>query len=233
MGRIIKHAVTDAKALREAGFCALIVENFGDSPFSAARIEPWTTAALAIVVAAVKSAADMPVGVNALRNDALAALGVAAAAEADFIRVNVLVGVSATDQGFVEGRAAELLRARAHVAPSVEVFADVHVKHAVCISQPDVALAAEETAYRGQADALIVSGATTGRPADLSELRRVRAVVPDRLLLAGSGVTPKTVAGILQVADGAIVGSCLKPGGNTDLPIDPRLAEAFIKAARQ
>ncbi|MCK4658601.1 MAG: BtpA/SgcQ family protein [Phycisphaerae bacterium] len=232
MGAVVEHAVRDARTLREAGFDALIVENFGDAPFAASRIAPWTTAALAIVVAEVKSAAGMPVGVNALRNDALAALGIAAAAGGDFVRVNILVGVSATDQGFIQGQAAELLCCRQRIAPTVEIFADVHVKHAVCISQPDIALAAEETAYRGQADALIVSGATTGRPADLEELQRVRRTVPDRLLLAGSGVTPETVGAILEVADGVIVGSCLKPGGNTDLPIDLALANAFMKAAR-
>lgn len=232
MDRIVEHAVTDARRLADAGFDALIVENFGDAPFSAGRIEPWTTAALTIAVAEVKSAVGLPVGVNALRNDALAALGVAAAAGADFVRVNVLVGVSATDQGFIEGEAADLLRCRTRVGPSVEVFADVHVKHAVCVSQPDIALAAEETAYRGQADALIVSGATTGRPADIDELQRVRQAVPDRLLLAGSGATSETIARILEVADGAIVGSCLKPGGDPELPIDTALAEAFIKTAR-
>ena len=233
MDPIVEHAVQDAGALRDSGFDALLIENFGDAPFSGGRIEPWATAALAVVAAQVKSATGLPIGVNALRNDALAALGVAAAAGADFVRVNVLVGVSATDQGFIEGQADELLRARARVAPSVEVFADVHVKHAVCMSQPDIALAAEEAAYRGQADALIVSGATTGRPADRPDLRRVRQAVPDRMLLAGSGATPETIVRILEVADGAIVGSCLKPGGRPELPIDPALADAFVRSARR
>ena len=233
MDRIIDHAVHDATALREAGFDAVIIENFGDTPFGGGRLEPWATAALAVAAARVKFATGLPIGVNALRNDALAALGVAAAAGAEFLRVNVLVGVSATDQGLIEGNAAELLRVRGRVAPSVQVFADVHVKHAVCVSQPDIALAAEEVAYRGQADALIVSGTTTGRPADLPDLRRVRQAVPDRMLLAGSGATPETIARILEVADGAIVGSCLKPGGKAELPIEPALADALIQSARR
>ena len=194
-------------------------------------MEPWTTAAMAIIAAEIKAAVDLPLGVNALRNDALAALGIAAASGADFIRVNVLVGVSATDQGFVEGPAAELLRSRMRVGAHIRIFADVHVKHAVCISQPDIALAAEETAHRGGADALIVSGATTGRPADLAELSAVKQAVPDRPVLVGSGATPASIRRILEIADGAIVGSCLKPGGDCALPVDAKLAEAFVKAA--
>lgn len=232
MRQLSEYAVGDALVLREAGFDALIVENFGDAPFTGQSVGPWTVAALAVIVAEVKSVAGLPVGVNVLRNDGPAALGIAAAAGADFLRVNVLVGVSATDQGFVEGQASELLRFRTSVAPSVQIFADVHVKHAVCLSQPDIALAAQETAYRGQADALIVSGTATGRPTDLDDLRRVREAVPDRTLLAGSGTTPESVSRILDIADGAIVASCLKPDGNVDLPIDPTLADTFIKAAR-
>ena len=140
---IIEHALRDAQTLREAGFGSLMIENFGDTPFGSGPIEPWTTATLAVVVREVRAATGLPVGVNALRNDGLAALGVAVAAGAAFIRVNVLVGVSATDQGFIEGAAAELLRARARLGVDVRILADVHVKHAVCVSQPDIALAAE------------------------------------------------------------------------------------------
>ena len=229
---IIEHAVRDAQTLRAAGFDSIMIENFGDTPFTSGRIEPWTTATLAVVVREVRAATGLAVGVNALRNDGMAALGVAVAADAAFIRTNVLVGVSATDQGFIEGGAAELLRARARLAVDVRIFADVHVKHAVCVSQPNIALAAEETAYRGQADGLIVSGATTGRPADLDELRRVREAVPDRLLLVGSGTSAESIARVLDVADGAIVGSCLKPGGDAIKPICPDLARAFVDAAK-
>ena len=135
----------------------LLVENFGDAPFSAERLEPVTIASMGIIAAQVRSATSLPLGVNALRNDARAALGIAVAAEASFIRVNVHTGVAATDQGMVEGRADETLRLRQRLNPDVGIFADVHVKHAAPISQPDLVLAAEETAYRGMADAVIPS----------------------------------------------------------------------------
>jgi membrane complex biogenesis BtpA family protein len=231
--RIVERALNDARALREAGFDALLVENFGDAPFFGGAVEPWTTAALAVVTEAVKSETGLPTGVNALRNDALAGLGAAVAAGADFIRVNVLVGVAATDQGLVEGPAAELLRARARVAPQLAIFADVHVKHAVPLSQPEIALAAEEVAYRGQADALIVSGPTTGRPPTTSHLTRVREAVPDRPLLVGSGATPETAPSLLTIADGIIVGSSLKPECDPERPVDPGLARSFADSVRR
>jgi hypothetical protein len=228
---IVGRAVREAKLLVSAGFHALIVENFGDAPFVADAAAPETAAAMAVVVREVARAVRVPVGVNVLRNDALAALAIAAIAGAAFIRVNVLSGTYATDQGLITGRARELLAHRAQLAPQVRIAADVHVKHAVPLSQPDPILAAEETAYRAGADVLIVSGATTGRPTDLDAVRRVKAAVPDRPVWIGSGVTADTVRDCLAVADAVIVGTCLKRGGRTTAPLDLARVRAFFRKA--
>lgn len=228
---IVAHALADAKTLKAAGFESVMVENFGDAPFTAGSLEPETVAAMAIVVHAVRQETGLRIGVNCLRNDVRSALGVAAAADAQFVRVNVHTGVAATDQGIMQGRAHETLRVRQRLCPDVRIFADVHVKHAVPMSQPDIALAAEETAHRGRADAVIVSGSTTGRPVEMGELSKVKAAVPDKPVLVGSGATAETVADILKRADGVIVGSSLKPNGNIELPIDADRAARFIQAA--
>ena len=65
-----------------------------------------------------------------LRNDADAALAVAVAVGAAFLRVNVHTGARVTDQGLVEGDAATTMRTRRALgATAVEVWADVDVKH--------------------------------------------------------------------------------------------------------
>lgn len=227
---ITGRALADARLLARAGFHALIVENFGDSPFAADRVPAETVAAMAVVVHEVAAAVRIPVGVNVLRNDALSALGVAAVTGAAFIRVNILSGTYATDQGLISGRAREVLQRRSQVAPRVRIAADVHVKHAAPISQPDLVLAAKETAYRAAADVLIVSGAATGSPADLDAAQRVKAAVPDRPLWIGSGVDAATVADCLEIADAVVVGTCLKRGGRTTAALDPKRLRSFIKA---
>ena len=229
--KIVARAVDDARTLADAGFGALMVENFGDTPFVARRVEPVTIATMGVVAAAVRSAVSLPLGINVLRNDAQAALGVAAAVGAKFVRVNIHLGVAATDQGMIQGRARQTLQLRNRIAPDVSIVADVHVKHAVQMSQPDIALAAEETAYRGLADALVVSGSTTGRPADQADVRRVKEAVPDRPILVGSGVTAETIAVLLAHADGAIVGTAIKLDGRPDNPVDPERARALVAAA--
>lgn len=233
MTEILERALRDALVLRDAGFDAVMIENYGDVPFNAGPIDPAAVAALAVVTADVRRAVDLPIGVNALRNDARAAMGIAAAAGASFIRVNIHTGVAATDQGMIAGRADETLRYRKAIGADVAVFADVHVKHATPISQPDIALAARDCAYRGLADALIVSGPATGQPTDPTRIERVKSAVPDRPVYVGSGATVDTIAALLNHCDGAIVGTHIKADGETSAPVDADRARAFVQAARR
>ena len=231
MDEIVERALVDARALRQAGFDAVIIENFGDVPFSASALSPASTAAMAVVADRVRREVGLRIGINALRNDALAGLGIAVAAGASFIRVNVHTGVYATDQGLIEGRAEETLRYRKQLGSRIAILADVNVKHATPISEPDIVRAAKDTAYRGLADGLIVTGRATGEPVDTDQLRRVRDAVPDRRVFVGSGATVDTVASLLTLASGVIVGTGLKVGGDTSKPIDAALATAFARAA--
>ncbi|GIK17186.1 MAG: phosphorybosylanthranilate isomerase [Planctomycetota bacterium] len=229
---IVDRSVQEARILESVGFDAVILENLGDAPFFSDRVPPATVACMTLVGEALRLSTRLAVGVNCLRNDAIAALGIAAACGASFIRVNVLTGVVAADQGLIQGRADEVLRHRKLLGLKTAILADVFVKHAVTLHATDLATAARDTARRGLADGLIVTGPATGVETSAEDVRRVRQAVPERPVFVGSGVTSQTVAGFLDLAAGVIVGSALKPGGDLDLPVDPDLAHAFVRAAR-
>lgn len=227
-------AVREAKVLAAAGFEGVILENFGDAPFFKGAVPPETVASLAIIAAAVRDSIRIPLGVNVLRNDGHAALAVAAVTGADFIRVNVLSGVAATDQGIVEGDAATLIRERLRLGADVRILADVHVKHARTLSSDSVELAVEEMLERGDADGVIVTGPTTGRSVDYSRLEDAsrsarRAGGP---LYVGSGATPPEIKSLLRFADGIIVGSSIRKGRKAGAPLDPSHIREFVKAFR-
>lgn len=232
MEEIATRALADGRALKEADFDAAIIENFGDMPFPAEELPPPSIAAMAIVADRVRRETGLRIGINALRNDAIAALSIAAAAGGSFIRVNVHAGVYAADQGLLQGRADRTLRFRKQLGARIAILADVNVKHAVPLSQPDTARAAKDTAYRGLADGLIVTGPATGERPAMDELRRVREAVPDRRVFLGSGATAATIRDFLGQCSGVIVGTGIKAGGDTSAPIDPALARAFVQAAR-
>lgn len=228
---VIDDAVADAVDLVDAGFDALMIENFGDAPFFADDVPKITVAAMTRAVSAIAGEVEVPFGINVLRNDGLAALAIAAATGARFIRINVLSGSMSTDQGPIVGRAAEVARLKAMLAPEVVVLADVFVKHATPPPGLGLERASVDLWERAGADGIVVSGAGTGYPLDRRDLDTVRAAVPDAPLYAGSGATEDTIADILTVCVGAIVGTATKIDGITTNRVDRRRARAIVEAA--
>jgi membrane complex biogenesis BtpA family protein len=224
-------ARSDAGIYADAGVDALLLENHGDAPFPKERVEPHVTAFLAIATRALRSEFDLPTGVNCLRNDALSALAIAAMAGAAFIRVNVLLGATATDQGLIEGRAHDLLRYRRQLQAEVAILADVEVKFGTPLYCPAMADLAPALVHRGGADALIVTGAATGSapaPGRISEVKE--AAPPGTPVLCGSGVTADNLAEVATRADGLIVGSAFKRDGIVSGAVDSDRVHRFMEA---
>jgi len=230
MAEVIDAALADARALAGGGADGLVFENFGDRPFAKGRVEAETVAAMARVITEVVAEVRMPFGVNVLRNDAASAIAIAAATGASFIRVNIHTGAMLTDQGIIEGDAANTMRRRAALAPHLLVFADHLVKHAVPLAPVDARQSVRDLRLRGLADAIVVDGVETGIAVDPERLRTVREALPQAPLIIGSGLTPEN-ADAYGDADAAIAGTSLKAGADVGAPVEAgrvgRLAEAF------
>lgn len=233
MAELLERATADARAYAAGGVSSLVVENFHDAPFYSGSVLPETVAALTLAAAQVAAVPGIDqLGINVLRNDVRSGLGVAAAAGAGFVRVNVHTGMMYTDQGPVVGEASHTLRTRRSLCPSVAILADVHVKHATPVPGEALEDAARDAVLRGRADALIVSGVATGSAPDPDRVGRVRAAVGDGVpLLIGSGFSMENARELLAHADGAIVGTAVKRGGDVREPVDPdRVAELVALA---
>lgn len=226
---VIEAALIDARALAAGGVDGIVFENFGDRPFFPARVPASTVACMTRAIAEVVREVRLPFGVNVLRNDASSAIAIAAATGASFVRINVHTGAMLTDQGIIEGEAAETLRLRAALAPKVAIFADHLVKHAVPLAPVDAVQSAKDLRLRGLADALLISGAETGAAPDAARLALLRAAVPDTPILLGSGLTPQN-ADAFGDADGAIVGTSVKEGGDVERPVDAARVAAVVTA---
>jgi membrane complex biogenesis BtpA family protein len=228
-----ERALQDAEAMRRGGVDGCIVENFGDAPFHRGDREdpvpPHVVACLALLAREIAAKIRLPVGINCLRNDALGALGAAAAAELQMIRVNVHTGCMVTDQGLIQGRAAETVRYRKSLGVDVAILADVLVKHAAPLAARSLTDVAIDTAERGLADALIVTGSATAKPVDADELRAVRAAVAVPVLI-GSGLDPDNAGKLWPLCDGALVGTWMHGDGDLEQPVDLERVRRLRKA---
>ena len=230
---VLDAARRDARALAEGGASAMIVENFGSAPFPKGTPEQATPPhSIALIALAVRACMKhgLPVGVNVLRNDGRAALGIAGACGAAFVRVNVHVGAYVTDQGLIEGRAFETLRYRKELGVDVAILADVRVKHAVPLAPVPIETEVEDALKRGMADAVVVTGAGTGKPVDRALLEAVSRAAGRSPVVIGSGLDVETAAQLVPFANAAIVGTWIKEGGDVGRPVDPERVRLLCEA---
>jgi uncharacterized protein len=230
---VIARAEQEAAALAAGGVDGLIIENFFDAPFVKDQVDPAVVSAMSLVVQRVMNLVALPIGINVLRNDACSALAIATCTGAQFIRVNVLTGVMATDQGLIEGQAHRLLRYRRSLDSDVKILADVLVKHARPLGTPNLTTAVRETIERGLADGIILSGWATGSPPSLGDLELAIDAAQGVPVFIGSGADWENIPNLIQAANGVIISSSLKRHGQIDQPVDPIRVSRFVESMRR
>jgi uncharacterized protein len=213
LDEVVDVALAEAAILEAAGMDGVIVENVGDTPFFRESVPAVTVAAMGVIVRAVRQRTELAVGVNLLRNACLEALQIASVTRADFIRCNIVIGAYVTDQGIIQGCAAELARLRRSLDHDVAVLGDVHVKHSAPLFDVPIEDAAADLAERGGADAVIVSGSRSPAPPSFERVEAVRQAVQVPVLI-GSGVSLANVADYYAASDGVLIGETdFKVGG--------------------
>ena len=180
--------------------------------------------------------AELPrlgLGIIVEAHDPAAALSVAHATGADFVRLKVFVGGAMTADGPRHGLGAAAVAHRAALGrPDIAILADVHDRTARPLSDEPQPFAAHWAAKTG-ADSLIITGSSFSDT--LSRIAAVRETVPSRPVLIGGGVTEANLREALVASDGVIVSSALmRPGAGEDdlLQWDADLCRRFMDAAK-
>jgi hypothetical protein len=230
---IRRFVLRDVDTLVNGGVDGLMMENFGDVPFYPGRVPAEVAEQMTTIAAAVRKRTELPLGINVLRNDGLSALTMAHATGANFIRVNILSGARVTDQGIIQGIAHDLLRERATLkAQNIKIFADVDVKHSAPLAPRPLQDEVDDLIERALADAVIVSGAGTGKKTDPDKARQVKEFAGDTPVFIGSGVTAETIKDF-GAADGFIVGTALKKDGVAAEPVELERVKELTAALRR
>lgn len=227
---LLAAAEKDLLALQAAGFDGVMFGNENDRPYEL-TVDPASTASLAWVIGALRSRIEVPFGVNVLW-DPMATMALAAATGASFVR-EIFTGAFASDMGAWTPDAGKAIRYRNRLGrPDLAVYYNINAEFAWSLDRRPMAERARSIAFSSIPDAVLVSGGLTGEAAEMTELEAVKAVLPDIPVMANTGVRHETVADVLAIADGCIVGSSLKVDGDTWNPVDAERAAAFMSRAR-
>ena len=227
---LVAAARADLIALQNAGFDAVMFGNENDRPYQL-QVDTASTASMAAIIGELKKDITVPYGVNVLW-DAMASVALATATGASFMR-EILTGTYASDMGVWSPDAGNALRYRDRLGRSdMAILFNVSAEFAYSLDQRSLPDRARSAVFSSIPDAVLVSGQITGEAADVSDLQAVKDVLPDIAVMANTGVKHDTVAEILSIADGCIVGSSLKFDGDTWNAIDPERANDFMARAK-
>ncbi len=231
MDAIVEAARKDLSALQAAGFDAVMFGNENDRPYEL-QVDAASTAGMAYVIGCLRRDLTVPFGVNVLW-DPQATIAVAAATGAAFVR-EIFTGVYASDMGIWAPDAGKAIRYRNRLGrKDLAVLFNISAEFAHSMDRRTLADRARSTVFSSLPDAVLVSGQITGEAAKMEELESVKRALPDTPVMANTGVKHATVNETFAIADGCIVGSCLKVDGDTWNPVDPQRAAEFMALVRQ
>lgn len=225
--KILDRAVQEAITLEKAGVDAVMVENMGDTPFSA-KLDIAQIAALSAATMLVRKTIKIPVGVDAAFNDCKASISIAAITGATFVRIPVFVDTVVFTDGIINPVARECIMYRKQLgAEHIKILADVQVKHSHMLL-PNITI--EQSAKEAQdngADAIVITGSSIGEETPIQMIERVNKIV-NIPVIAGSGVSTKNIKEQMKIVDGAIVGSSLKKDGVFTNPVSYELVKELM-----
>lgn len=227
---LVEGARADLAALQAAGVDAVMFGNENDRPYEF-EVDRASTATMAYVIGRLRPEIRVPFGVNVLW-DPMSTVALAAATGAAFVR-EIFTGTYASDMGPWTPDAGAAMRYRDRLGrKDCLMLYNVSAEFADSLDRRPLPDRARSAVFSSVPDAVLVSGQITGEAAKMADLEAVKAVLPQVPVLANTGVKHGTVAEVLRIADGCVVGSALKVGGDTWKPVDPDRARDFMERVR-
>ncbi len=226
------YVLTNARIFAEAGVPWVKLQ---DQTRTSDRAAPDTLSIIASLGRLLRQQfPELGLGIIIEAHDPTAALAVAHAVNADFVRLKVFVGGAMTADGPRNGLSAAATAYRSSIGrPDIAILADVHDRTARPLSDETQPFAAQWAAKSG-ADGLIITGSSF---ADTKQrIDAVREKAPALPILIGGGVTESNVREALAYSDGLIVSSALmRKGADPDdlAQWDSDLCRRFMDAARR
>ena len=169
---------------------------------------------------------DLLLGINILPNDYRLALELSHDNKFDFIQLDNVAGTYVNNIPVDEE---DYLMVRKKY-PNIKVLGGVWPKYYQPVAESNLDDDLESAMFR--CDAVVVTGKGTGKETPLDKIVSFRTKIKKFPLIVGAGLTADNVQEQLRIADGAIVGSCFKPYGRINEPVNRQYVKEFMEKAK-
>lgn len=216
---ILETALTELKRFEKAGVDAAIIENYHG------RISH-----VEMVLREIQGKfPKLKIGINILPNDYQLAFILARKYQANFIQLDYVAGKYEDMDGDIQLDYQDYYQYR-KAFPDILVLGGVHPKYYQPVEGSRLARDLETA--KNRADAIVVTGAGTGKETPLDKVARFRSLIGnDFPLVIGAGVTAENAKQQLPLGNGAIVGSYFKDG-DTYTVVKPSRVNKFMETVR-
>lgn len=210
---IISYCVSCATSIEKSGFSSVMIQNVGDEP-THLKAPPEAIAYMSIVGKAVKNAVTIPLGVCMLDHDGKAPIALAKAVGADYVRIKTYVGTMTKMTGTLNGIYYDAVRYRRDIrADEVDIFADIFDKEGYPLGNTNLAEMSHFAEYCCLADGLIITGRSLAQTQEMLAVVKENVSIP---ILIGGGVNAGNIGQLQHLADGFVIGNCLKVDASDD-----------------
>ena len=230
IGQISDQALKEADMIMENGFDGFIIQNMNDMPIRQIS-SPEAIAYMTVIGERIRNHFPKAVMGVLVNWDGVAALAVADAIGADFVRVeHLFTGAEVTSAGLLQAQCCEIAALRKRIKTKIPVYADVYEVHGVPLGAKPIEDAAWESIHEAFADGLFIAGKTPEE--SIQMVKRARKRVGDAPIFLGGGSTGDNIEELLTYFDGVSVATWIKDGDMKN-PVNPEKARIFIENARK
>ncbi|MBQ8995697.1 MAG: hypothetical protein IJ091_07765 [Oscillospiraceae bacterium] len=201
-----EYAIENTKAFIDGGLTKIMIQ---DENLNGGAAYPETIATMSSIGRLLKREfSNLELGIIVQAHDPYAAMAIAQASGADFVRIKVFSGTMLKSEGIRNGIGIEVKNYRTMLGCNdIKIFADCQDREGFSLVPVPIDVHAG-WAERSGADALVLTGKNYEQT--LEYLKTVGESDVQLPLLCGGSVNASNVQEILKYADGAVVSSCFQ-----------------------
>lgn len=228
---IVEWVKKDILALQNGGVDGLIFSNEFSLPYQR-NMQFITPACMAYIIGRVKNYIQIPYGVDCI-SDGFATLDLARAVDAQFVR-GTFSGVYVGDGGFYNNELSEFIRRKNQLSLlELPMIYFLHPESDVNLDTRSVIDIAKSLVFKANSDTYCISSKQAGAQVSVDYLKSLKEQLPDQIILCNTGANKSNIKDILEVTDGAIVGTTFKKNGEFMEHVDKDRVIDFMKEVQK